>query len=275
LRNTAPQARRGRALKVEDAEATGAIAGWSKWIVGLALRRPTDALGFTAAVTASIAITFNALYLQKGPHPAPIFASKAKVASERDTVGSVTPILPRPRPVVAPVVPTKIGVVRPPAALGNSANHPEAAPRTQSDIIIDIQRELARRGFYDGAVDGLYGPKTDTAIRDFEQTAGIKSRGTPSEALLKTISHSTIRARGPATASDAVAKLLAPSTRLTALQRALTEFGYGQIKPTGVFDPDTKVAIERFERERGLPITGQPSDRVIRELAAVTGRPLD
>ena len=67
----------------------------------------------------------------------------------------------------------------------------------------------------------------------------------------------------------------ASSKRVLAVQRALAEFGYGQIKPTGVIDADTKAAIERFERERRLPITGQVSERVTRELASVTGRPLD
>jgi len=70
-------------------------------------------------------------------------------------------------------------------------------------------------------------------------------------------------------AADAAAK------RVLAIQRALAEYGYGQIKPTGTVDPDTKAAIERFERERRLPITGQVSDRFTRELAAVTGRPLE
>jgi peptidoglycan hydrolase-like protein with peptidoglycan-binding domain len=67
----------------------------------------------------------------------------------------------------------------------------------------------------------------------------------------------------------------ASSKRVLGLQRALAEYGYGQIKPTGVIDADTKAAIERFERERRLPITGQLSDRVARELASVTGRPLE
>jgi hypothetical protein len=40
-------------------------------------------------------------------------------------------------------------------------------------------------------------------------------------------------------------------------------------------DADTQTAIERFERERKLPITGQASDRIVRELAAMTGRPLE
>jgi hypothetical protein len=55
----------------------------------------------------------------------------------------------------------------------------------------------------------------------------------------------------------------------------LAEFGYGQIKPSGYVDAETHAAIEKFERERKLPVTGQPSDRVARELAAVTGRPLE
>ena len=39
--------------------------------------------------------------------------------------------------------------------------------------------------------------------------------------------------------------------------------------------PRLQAAIEKFERERKLPITGLASDRVVRELAAMTGRPLE
>jgi len=62
---------------------------------------------------------------------------------------------------------------------------------------------------------------------------------------------------------------------VTAVQRALSDFGYGQIKPTGVYDPETRAAIEKFERDRKLPVTGQINDRVVRDLAAMTGRPLE
>ena len=67
----------------------------------------------------------------------------------------------------------------------------------------------------------------------------------------------------------------APSRRTVAVQRALADFGYGPLKPNGVVGPETTAAIERFERERKLPVTGQMSDRVVRELAAATGRPLE
>ena len=59
------------------------------------------------------------------------------------------------------------------------------------------------------------------------------------------------------------------------MQAALADFGYGQLKPTGVFDADTRKAIEKFERDRRLPVTGDISDTVVRELAAMTGRPLE
>ena len=69
--------------------------------------------------------------------------------------------------------------------------------------------------------------------------------------------------------------ILSSSRRVLAVQRALSDFGYGPVKPTGLFGPDTKAAIEKFERDRKLPVTGQISDRLLRDLATVTGRPLE
>jgi peptidoglycan hydrolase-like protein with peptidoglycan-binding domain len=62
---------------------------------------------------------------------------------------------------------------------------------------------------------------------------------------------------------------------VAAVQRALTEYGYGQLKPTGAVSSDTQAAIQKFERTRKLPVTGQVSDRLVRELTAVIGHPID
>ena len=76
---------------------------------------------------------------------------------------------------------------------------------------------------------------------------------------------------------DPIAALLAPSGRTVAVQRALTEFGYGPLTPTGVFDTETrKTAIERFEKARKRQVTGQINDQLVRDLRlALTGRPLE
>lgn len=62
------------------------------------------------------------------------------------------------------------------------------------------------------------------------------------------------------------------SQRVAAVQRALTDYGYGQLKATGTVGADTQAAIQRFERERKLPLTGQMSENLVRELGLATGR---
>jgi hypothetical protein len=75
--------------------------------------------------------------------------------------------------------------------------------------------------------------------------------------------------------NDPIADLIGPSPRIAAVQRALSDYGYGQIKPSGMLDDATSNAIEKFERERKLPVSGRVSDRLIAELTALVGHPLE
>ena len=74
---------------------------------------------------------------------------------------------------------------------------------------------------------------------------------------------------------DPIADLIGPSPRIAAVQRALSNYGYGQIAPSGILDDATNSAIEKFQRERKLPVTGEVSDRLVRALSAMVGHPLD
>jgi peptidoglycan hydrolase-like protein with peptidoglycan-binding domain len=264
----------------------GALLGVGAALWRIVCRRPLDSLGLVIATVATAAICINALFLQASPHPAPLLAGKPRPVAAVDATSSVVPVQPRPRPGMR-----ETNAVESPAT---------ARPRAQ--IVSDIQRELSRRGFFDGPVDGIYGAKTDAAIRDFEHAAGVKPSAQPDEALLRAIARSPIAstpatpaasatlpaagARPTGAARTGVAAKPAPpapvppapiptSKRVLAVQRALADFGYGQVRPSGVMGAETKAAIERFERERKLPVTGQISERLTRELAAVTGRPLD
>jgi hypothetical protein len=66
-----------------------------------------------------------------------------------------------------------------------------------------------------------------------------------------------------------------PSRQVLAVQRALSAFGYGQLKPTGINDAETRLAVQRFERDRNLPATGEITEQMKRELANLVGHPLD
>jgi hypothetical protein len=75
--------------------------------------------------------------------------------------------------------------------------------------------------------------------------------------------------------NDPIADLIGPSPRILAVQRVLANYGYGQIKPSGVLDDATSQAIEKFEREHKLPVSGRVSDRLVAELVAMTGHPIE
>jgi hypothetical protein len=79
----------------------------------------------------------------------------------------------------------------------------------------------------------------------------------------------------PVRRNDPIADLIGPSPRILAVQRILSEFGYGQIKPSGTLDEATSAAIEKFEREHKLPVSGRVSDKLISGLVAMTGRPIE
>ena len=250
---------RERAATVESVEFgnEGGVRALLRRALG---RSPLDAVALFALVIAAGAILINALYRQPGPHPAPIFSVQPRPVATTPAEGVVPP-LPRVRPAA-------------PAAAA-----PEAGVRPRADIITDIQRELSRRGLYDGPVDGATGPKTDAAIRDFETAAKLKVTGEPSEEVLRAIQRlplkTVVPVPRPATRPDPIADLIAPGPRVIAVQRALNDFGYGPVKATGVYGPETIAAIQKLERDRKLPVTGQISPRLMRELAALTGRPLE
>jgi peptidoglycan hydrolase-like protein with peptidoglycan-binding domain len=222
-------------------------------------RRPADSFGLLVVSVATVAVLMNALWLQPRPHPAPILA-----------------MTPPPKPVAAASAPPR---VRPTETDG--ARTEAAASARAAQIVGDIQRELSRRGFYDGPTDGIYGARTDAAIRDFADASGLKITEGPSAALLQKIVQTSLKivhmpqAAGAARRDDPIGALLAPSKRVIAIQRALRDFGYGQLKPSGVLDLETMDAIKRFENAHKLPATGQISDRLVRELAGATGRPLE
>jgi hypothetical protein len=179
-----------------------------------------DAIAFTVGVAGSVAILVNALFLQSGPHPAPLFKASIPPVAASEATNTVVVAVPRARPPEP--VPTKLDV--------------PAAPRLPPNV-----------------KSSLEAPKTAAASAPPQAAAPAAGTGR----------------------NDAIADMLSASHRVIALQRALAQYGYGQLKPTGVVDADTRAAIEKFERERKLPVTGQASDRVVKELAGLTGRPLD
>lgn len=175
------------------------------WAGRMLLGRPRDSAVALVCAFAIGSIVINSLYLQPGPHPAPIFVLKspAAVADEPVAVGA---LLPRPRPVEAPP------------------------------------------------------PEQRIETKRMEPVVPAKAPA--------------IATRPPAPRQDPIADLLGSANQLTTVQRALSDFGYGPVAVTGMYGPETRAAIERFERDRKMPVTGQVSGQLLRELSQLVGKPI-
>ena len=122
----------------------------------------------------------------------------------------------------------------------------------------EVQTELARRGLYDGPADGIFGPKTEAAIFDFEIGAGLKPTGRPNPQLV-----AAMRAKS--------APAVVSSPRVAAVQKVLDQQGFGPVKADGVAGEGTRASIRRFEASRGMPQKGEITPALLRELTRVSG----
>lgn len=199
-----PRRRRRAAAATVEAEPERGL------IMRVLLHSPKDTLAATAALAAVIAIVTNAMFLQAGRHPSPMFSTAA--------VSSLPAVAPSPAPL------------------------PRVRPVEAEARVIDKPQESAA-------------------------PAPAKPVASPAVPRPPAPVHTA--------KSDPVGDLIVSTRRIAAVQRALTEFGYGQLKPTGVIGTDTQAAIQKFERDRKMPLTGQLSDRLIRDLTVLTGRPID
>jgi len=213
-----PRRRRPRAVAAQADSERG-------FAMRILLHSPKDAVAGAFAFAAVIAIIANALFLQAGRHPSPMFGSV--VAMPAAALAPASP-LPRPRPVEADA----------------SLFEPKAAETKPAE------------------------PKAADPLASL-----VKATSAPAAAP-----SNIVRPPALVPASSRNETIANPSPgprRAAAVQRALTEYGYGQLKPTGTVGSDTQAAIQKFERERKLPVTGQMSDRLVRELIVVTGRPIE
>jgi hypothetical protein len=226
----------------------------------LLLHSPKDTVAGMLAFAAVSAIIANALFLQAGRHPSPMFGA-LDVAP-----GTALPLsgpLPRPRPLEAA-----------PSQIDLRHAEPKAVEPTGFDPKT-IEIKPAEPKFVEPkAVELKAVDARSVEPKPADPLANLVKASDPPPAAPSNI------ARPPApipasSRSETIPTHVAASRRVAAVQRALTEYGYGQLKPTGTVGSDTRAAIQKFERDRKLPVSGQLSDRLVRELTAMTDRPID
>jgi hypothetical protein len=231
--------RRGaRALAVE-AEAERGLA------MRILLHSPKDLVAGVLAFAAVSAIIANALFLQAGHHPSPMFGSV--VAIPQAGLAPASP-LPRPRPVELATKPA------------------EASPAES--------RPAELKPAESKSAESKSAETKSAEIKPAEPKAAEPKVADPLANLVKATAAMPVTSNVPRPPAP-IPTAAQGARRVAAVQRVLTEYGYGQLKPTGTVGSDTQAAIQKFERERKLPVTGQMSDRLVRDLVAMTGHSIE
>lgn len=190
----------------------------------------------------SAAIAYNALGRQDARHPAPFEGFWNLDAAETKPDG---PIL-KPRHE------------------RDSAVVPKSDP-----LIAELQAALRDLGFYEGEIDGLNGPKTRTAIVDYQRRHKLEAGGKASSALLD---HVKLNLRiKQAVEQPSTSSITGGSKQVRLVQDGLSELGYSPGPSDGVLGDQTEQAIRNFQQDRRLKVTGRITDALISELRKTTG----
>lgn len=203
-------------------------------LMQIVFHSPKDTLAGLVALTAVLAIIVNAAFLQAGRHPSPLFGTVLPAAKSAP-----------PSPAIQKAETVPVAPVQQAMAPSQAAANPMPRPRP-------VEAEVRP-----GDPLGNLVRSTNAPVPSLPVANSPRPPATIPAAAAK---------------NDQVASLIVSSQRVAAVQRALTDYGYGQIKATGTVGADTQVAIQKFERERKLPLTGQMSERLVRELGLATGR---
>ena len=116
-------------------------------------------------------------------------------------------------------------------------HHADAAAMKQGSkgtTVKQLQQNLIGLGYLDGTADGSYGSKTRRAVEAFQADFGLKADGTAGEATQTAIYNAVVR-----------------------LQVELKNAGYAPGTADGHFGSKTRAALEKFQRDEELEVTGE------------------
>ena len=148
---------------------------------------------------------------------------------------------------------------------GSKSNitYPSMREGEEGASVRNLQYTLYELGYYDGSIDGKYGPTTADAVRAFQ----IQNKLSPVDGVAgsATLSRLYSAQAVPASAAEMDYSSSREGDRgelVTEIQDCLVQMGYlGRI--TGVYDAETTEAIRTFQRENGLTPDGVAGERTL------------
>jgi peptidoglycan hydrolase-like protein with peptidoglycan-binding domain len=124
----------------------------------------------------------------------------------------------------------------------------EQAASAAADYTEALQQSLTDAGYFDGEVDGVYGPETAAAVQALQKANGLPQTGWMDKATDAAL-QAELAAAGGAAAQQATAST-------AAVQQTLKLAGYWDGPVDGQWSDELTEALEEFQTDLGVPATG-------------------
>lgn len=239
-------------------------AGTGERVAALAARHPRKILAAIFLTGCGGMIAWNALVLQSSRHPAPLFSQRDV---QKDAAPAPEPALARPLPPARPDSHAPEAQAQQ-HFITETSPVPAMGPAPVASAPMPPLRAAAVEPVRNG---GEAAPPRQPSARVAQPAAPTAVAPVPVRApTVRDPIGEIIRMGGPVPVPPANVGQSDPGDLVLSGQRALARLGYS-LKVDGIMGPGTRQAIERFEQDRHLPVTGTFSARTVRELSALSG----
>jgi peptidoglycan hydrolase-like protein with peptidoglycan-binding domain len=136
-----------------------------------------------------------------------------------------------------------------------------------SNQIRQLQQELRSEG-YQVAVDGIWGPETQQALRDYQMDENLEVSGEPDQRTMASLGLD-IDAAAMGRFGEQERQVQLSSSQIRNLQQELNQEGH-KIAVDGMFGPETQRALTEYQRDENLPVTGRPDQQTLTSLGVET-----
>ena len=207
---------------------------------GLDMTKVARVAAIGAGASVAGAIMVNALVMQKSRHPAPLFGQTITMPNQAAPRQAAVAVPAKPAPAAATIA-------APPAPPSQPVTQPATQPVTAKPHHAATAPDKPAG---DDAIARLLGGGGEAAKPNAKPAArtGVKTEGK----------------------ADAAAN----GRTVMGVQRALAKLGF-PVKPSGTFGPQTRKAIEAFEKDRHFAVKGEMNPHLVKVLSAESGVKVD
>ena len=139
---------------------------------------------------------------------------------------------------------------------GSAAPMP-ASQELSPAMVRQVQTALQQQNLYNGPIDGVWGPQTQSAVQSFQQSHSLSANG---QLNSQTLAALNLPASDGASANNSAmpsSSSMQSPDMVRQVQAALQQQGLYRGTVDGVWGPRTQGAVQSFQQSHSLSATGQ------------------